>query len=167
MNQPSAARQLVDAIDEVQQQFDGWPQKLTVESILRIHKAMALSANVPGGEYRSEVVTGTGSLTGTHRCFIPYEEVPKLMELMIKRLGADEVNQRGQVLRAYLFYSTFVYFVHPFKDGNGRTGRVIANCMLKAGGYDAAITHQDKVLSFDAFFWRVKPQGKNPLSDPV
>jgi Fic family protein len=37
-------------------------------------------------------------------------------------------------VRVVLGHFVFVY-IHPYRDGNGRTGRFLMNLMLAAGGY--------------------------------
>jgi len=44
------------------------------------------------------------------------------------------VNEENAAVRAVLGHFIFVY-IHPYMDGNGRTGRFLMNVMLASGGY--------------------------------
>ena len=46
-------------------------------------------------------------------------------------------------VRAILGHFVFV-FIHPFMDGNGRTGRFLMNAMLASGGYEWTVIPVDK-----------------------
>mmetsp|Transcript_13610 Transcript_13610/g.31307 ORF Transcript_13610/g.31307 Transcript_13610/m.31307 type:complete len:1005 (-) Transcript_13610:140-3154(-) len=151
----SDAKEVSAKIAELQQKRRDWPKAIETDEVKLIHRCLTLDVNL-SGEYRREIVTGTGNHISAYRCFVPYEEVERLMEFLFNYANSHPACASNQALRAYLVYSVLVYFIHPFKDGNGRTGRIVANCILKAAGFPALITHHDKVLSFDAFFWRVK-----------
>ena len=52
------------------------------------------------------------------------------MEAFFEALQAESEPS----VRAVLGHFLFVY-IHPFADGNGRTGRFLMNAMLASGGY--------------------------------
>jgi hypothetical protein len=60
----------------------------------------------------------------------PREAVRDCMPELFKLL-AEETNP---AVRAVLGHFVFVY-IHPYTDGNGRTGRFLMNAMLASGGY--------------------------------
>ncbi|EKX36933.1 hypothetical protein GUITHDRAFT_145428 [Guillardia theta CCMP2712] len=151
----SDAKEVAAKIAELQLKRKDWPKTIDTKEVKQIHRCLTLDVNL-SGEYRKEIVTGTGNHISAYRCFVPFEEVERLMDFLFDYANSHPACSSNQALRAYLVYSVLVYFIHPFKDGNGRTGRILANCILKAAGFPALITHHDKVLSFDAFFWRVK-----------
>ena len=43
-------------------------------------------------------------------------------------------NEENPAVRVVLGHFAFVY-IHPYSDGNGRTGRFLMNLMLASGGY--------------------------------
>ena len=50
-------------------------------------------------------------------------------------------------VRAILGHFFFV-FIHPFMDGNGRTGRFLMNTQLVSGGYPWTIIHVENRLEY-------------------
>jgi len=54
------------------------------------------------------------------------DAIPALFELL--------ENESAPSVRAVLGHFVFV-FIHPYSDGNGRTGRFLMNIMLASGGY--------------------------------
>ncbi|MDI9470705.1 MAG: Fic family protein [Bacillota bacterium] len=77
----------------------------------------------------------------------PYLIVPKMEEL----LRNYEENQMHIVSRLALFHIEFES-IHPFIDGNGRTGRLLVNMELMKAGYPPIdIKFTDRFLYYDAF----------------
>ena len=56
--------------------------------------------------------------------------MPALFDLLIE--------EENPAVRVILGHFVFVY-IHPYFDGNGRTGRFIMNLMMAAGGYSWAV----------------------------
>lgn len=63
----------------------------------------------------------------------PPDEVPQQMKELLQWYKVNKKHLHPVVLAAY-FHAIFEA-IHPFIDGNGRTGRLIINYMLKQGGY--------------------------------
>lgn len=61
------------------------------------------------------------------------KEVPKLLKEMID-FYSDNKNKLHPFVMACLVHARFVE-VHPFEDGNGRTGRALMNWVLMQAGY--------------------------------
>jgi Fic family protein len=92
------------------------------------------------GLYRSErnkyVVVGN-RLTGEISFRPPgNEDVPRLMQDFVKWLNADRSAALDPVVQAGIAHYEFVR-IHPFVDGNGRTGRVIGALILRMRGFDS------------------------------
>jgi Fic family protein len=92
------------------------------------------------GAYRSEtnkyVVVGN-RLTGEISFRPPVnEEIPQLMKDYVEWLNSDKAHGLDPVIMAGIAHYEFVR-IHPFVDGNGRTGRVIAALLLCLRGFDA------------------------------
>ncbi len=59
-----------------------------------------------------------------------FEAVPDAMSVLFEMLE----EEADSAVRAVLGHFVFVY-IHPYMDGNGRTGRFLMNVMMAAGGY--------------------------------
>ncbi len=74
--------------------------------------------------------------------------VPDEMRALLARLNA---SRRHPIEQAALFHILFEA-VHPFVDGNGRTGRLLLNFMLMRHGYPPVnIKFSDRRRYYDAF----------------
>jgi Fic family protein len=78
--------------------------------------------------------------------------VPVLMERLVANLFRDK---RHTIEKASLFHLDFER-IHPFIDGNGRTGRLILNLMLMQAGYppiDVKFADRRKYYAcFDSYY---------------
>ena len=101
---------------------------LTEEQIKDIHERTALDCQpATRGVYRRHPVYIRGSETISAN----WQEVPLLMkDLMI----ACSRSTQPEIYRATAFHVLFEA-IHPFADGNGRTGRLVLNHMLESSGY--------------------------------
>jgi len=102
--------------------------EVTVQDIKNLHKrVMGRNDPVIAGEFRSSQV-----FVGNH---IPPDplEVEELMLEFERWLNSDSSQQLHPVERAALAHYRFV-FIHPFLDGNGRTGRLLMNLILMKEG---------------------------------
>ncbi len=74
--------------------------------------------------------------------------VPELMEKLVKEF---ETSKLHPIEKAALFHLKFEG-VHPFVDGNGRTGRLILNLFLMQNGYPPVnVKFADRKRYYDAF----------------
>ncbi len=69
---------------------------------------------------------------GTHIA-PPYYSVPRKLGALIKWYNANRKKHHPVIVAAY-FHAEFEG-IHPFVDGNGRTGRLLMNFMLKKAGF--------------------------------
>ena len=74
--------------------------------------------------------------------------VPELMEHLVKEFPDSKLHP---IERASLFHLKFEG-IHPFVDGNGRTGRLILNLFLMQNGYPPInVKFTDRKRYYDAF----------------
>ena len=90
---------------------------------------------IKGEKYRSGNV-----LAGNYEA-PSFNDIPGLMEEWIKFYNSDELDNEP-FLKAVILHYTFET-IHPFCDGNGRTGRLLMNHYLITHGYE-----QIKAVSF-------------------
>jgi len=101
------------------------------EAILRMHEAL-LGASAPtiAGRWRDEQVWIGGSNVSPHgAAFVPPQanRVVPAIEDLVRYIGRDDVPVLAHAAIAHAQFET----IHPFPDGNGRTGRAILHAHLK------------------------------------
>ena len=101
------------------------------------------------GQYKTQpnhVRTATGEL---HR-FAEPEETPALMETWTRDLRRD-LTRSAYPLPLFLAESHWSFVrIHPFDDGNGRTARLITNCVLLRRNLPPMVIksdHRDRYIS--------------------
>lgn len=101
-------------------------------SIIAMHKALLKdAAPVAVGRYRTEQVWIGGRLP-QDASFVPphHERVPAAMADLIAFTRRADLPVLAQAAIAHAQFET----IHPFPDGNGRTGRALLHAMLRHGG---------------------------------
>lgn len=79
--------------------------------------------SVPG-EYTTVDMCAGDTVFGDHELLV--RQVPRLLESTQQALDAGEVHPMIIAARFHGFYE----YLHPFRDGNGRLGRLISNFIL-------------------------------------
>lgn len=118
--------------------------KITVDVILDLHRSVVGDATY-AGTLRDEAVYIRGSL------HVPpnYVKVPHLMDEMIAEYTKGfRVGEHPVACAAKLHFRLLT--IHPFKDGNGRTARLLQNLALIRDGYvPVLIGPEEKPRYFD------------------
>ncbi|MDO8538253.1 MAG: Fic family protein [archaeon] len=107
-------------------------KKLSQEIICTIQKEVVKGTLNPGMEKFEGNLRTLNVRVGTHIA-PPYFEVGKKLNALIKWHNANWNKFHPLVVIAY-FHSEFEN-IHPFVDGNGRTGRLLINFTLKNSSY--------------------------------
>jgi len=113
--------------------------------IKQIHTLVLMDRPEDRGKYRRIPVRIMGAY------HVPPE--PFLVPEQLERLVAEFAQQKKMhpIERAALFHLKFEG-IHPFVDGNGRTGRLIMNLMLMQAGYPAInVKYSDRKRYYEAF----------------
>lgn len=113
---------------------------LNPEAILTMHRALLEKSN-PGivGSWREEQVwIGGGSISPHNASFVPphQDRVSELMDDVMTFSRRTDLPAIAQVAIAHAQFET----IHPFPDGNGRTGRALVQGMLRASGVTKNVT---------------------------
>ena len=119
---------------------------LSEKHILDIHSLVLMDRREDRGVYRRVPVTITGT-----RAELPQPwAVPVEMEKLLAEYHG-EMQNRHPMERAALFHLRFES-IHPFIDGNGRTGRLLMNLELMKEGFPPIdVKFQDRVRYMACF----------------
>ncbi|PWJ51190.1 Fic family protein [Quadrisphaera granulorum] len=113
---------------------------LTADALLAMQRAL-LEASAPSiaGRWRSEQVWIGGDTYGPHGAeFVPphHEDVPALIDDLVAFSARGDVQVLVHTALAHAQFET----VHPFADGNGRTGRALVHALLRRRGLARRVT---------------------------
>lgn len=117
---------------------------LLEESLIKeLHRLVCQELTIPKdndpGHYRNDVkgfITRVGD-DAHGGVYVPpkaHDDIIILMQGLVAWANSDVVKALPALLRAPLLHYYFEC-IHPFRDGNGRVGRLIETWMLQAAGY--------------------------------
>ena len=119
---------------------------LSEKIIKDIHSIVLMDKPQDKGRYRRIPVTISGAI---HEPPQPYL-VPVLMGQLMQEYEKN-IENKHLIERIAMFHLQFE-FIHPFIDGNGRTGRLIINLELMKEGYPPInIKFKDRRKYYDCF----------------
>ncbi len=120
-------------VDAMQHAID-LADSVTPSSILAIHEALMRGQDhADPGNFRTEQVwIGGGSASPHTAMFVPphHSRVTSAIDDLCTFIARTDVPLLAQAAIAHAQFET----IHPFNDGNGRTGRALVHAMLKLGG---------------------------------
>ena len=112
--------------------------RLRTQKVLRLEDILAIQATLEGNDAGLRKVPGT-TLKNDQTGEVVYEppqsavEVESLMDNFVVYLNRDEANDPDPLVRMAILHHQFES-IHPFYDGNGRTGRIINQLHLVLHG---------------------------------
>lgn len=98
-----------------------------------LHTIFYRSPEAIPGEYTTTDMVAGDTVFGDHEQLIA--KVPKLLESTEKAIASAAVHPMILAARFHGFYE----YLHPFRDGNGRTGRLVSNYILLRSGHPLLI----------------------------
>lgn len=117
---------------------------LTQRVVREIHQLILADRPRDRGVYRSIPVRIAGAL---HEPVDPALIEPSMARLLDEYLD-DDSELVGRIARFHIEFES----IHPFIDGNGRTGRLLVNLeLMKAGFPPIDIKYADRASYYDAF----------------
>ena len=131
-------------------------EEVLSERIIKdIHSLVLMNDNMNRGVYRSVPVTIAGSQTEPAKPHL----IPSQMSDLISEY--QEAKKERHIIETVADFHLKFETIHPFIDGNGRTGRLILNLeLMKSGLLPVNIKFADKMRyydSFDSFYETKKP----------
>ena len=119
---------------------------LTERRIKEIHSLVLMSDAENRGIYRRVPVMIQGAL---HTPPQPYLIAPQMETLLA---GYEDIKRGKHIIEAIAEFHLRFEGIHPFIDGNGRTGRLIINLeLIKAGFLPVNIKFTDRRKYYDCF----------------
>jgi len=144
--QETEVRNILDAFNELLNEVvdKNVGHLITPELIRRFHKMVGKDLGdpfeaIPGELRNNEVVVGR------YRC-PDHRDVPALLETFCTWLPKEfHFGQRkqsfGEILIQAIVSHVYIEWIHPFSDGNGRTGRLLEFYILLRGGNPDIASH--------------------------
>ena len=133
--------------------------KFNLASIKRLYHVMTkdlfMQGNIlyPKGFKKEDVFVGNSQTTHPENV---EEELTKLINWY-----KNNKNKIHPLILAFEFHRGYE-FIHPFTDGNGRTGRLIMNKVLMSSGYSPIIVYKEnKTAYFNAIERTIDKKSKN------
>jgi len=114
--------------------------KLDADSILQMHRTLMETVD-PGeaGKWRTQQVWIGGSSFGPSGAMYVaphHDRVPAAIDDLIAYMNRDDIPVLIQAAIAHAQFET----IHPFTDGNGRTGRALIHALLRGKGLARNVT---------------------------
>ena len=115
-------------------------ERLDPAAILAMHRALLQHVEPEiAGKWREQQVWIGGSSVGPHQAdyVAPHQQhVPELIDDLVAFIARDDLPPLALAAVAHAHFET----IHPFPDGNGRTGRALIHAILRARGLTRSVT---------------------------
>lgn len=113
------------------------PKKISQKVIFKLHKFVMLNLSPEAGHFRKELSAIFNQAGIAIYLTPPPSQISQLMNLLIKKINSNKQsfssNKEHDLVKAAVAHFTFEK-IHPFLDGNGRVGRLLATFILKNSG---------------------------------
>ena len=143
------------AFDYMASHFDEPFDEALLKEVNRLVTEHTLSYRAPGaiaGEYTTEDMAAGDTVFGDHETLIA--RVPSLMTSTQKAL--DE-GQHPLVVAAK--WHGYYEYLHPFRDGNGRTGRLLSNFILLRANHPLLIIRLEDRAAYISALKQIRTEG--------
>jgi Fic family protein len=138
---------------------------ITERTIKEIHRLVLMGNRSDAGVYRMVPIT----IEGAQDTPTPPLALPEKMSELLEWYKADISDGKRHIIESIAEFHLKFEGVHPFIDGNGRTGRLILNLeLVKFGLLPIDIKHKDIARyyqGFDSYFGN--DQSAQPFIDMV
>ena len=108
--------------------------KFNVSYILKMHKLSLSHLYSFAGKYRDVNISKGGFAFPASR-FLP--QTMEEFETQILSGLPNKYNSKDELIKDIAKVHGELLFIHPFREGNGRTARMLANLMSRKQGYDS------------------------------
>jgi cell filamentation protein len=108
--------------------------KFNIRYLLKIHKLSLSHLYSFAGKYRDVNISKAGFPFAAAR-FLP--DTMKLFEADILLKLQSKYRHKNVLIKDIAKVHGELLYIHPFREGNGRTARILANLMSRKQGFDA------------------------------
>ena len=143
------------AFDYMASHLDHPFDEALLKEVNRLVTEHTLSYRAPGavpGEYTTEDMAAGDTIFGDHETLIA--RMPKLMTSTQKAL---EDGQHPMIVAAK--WHGYYEYLHPFRDGNGRTGRLLSNFILLSANHPLLIIRLEDRAAYISALKRIHTEG--------
>ena len=129
-----------------------------INRLCTLHTLNYHAADAVPGEYTTCDMAAGDTLFGNHQELIA--RVPELLRSTEKALQeADStVTNRHPMVIAARFHGFYEY-LHPFRDGNGRTGRLVSNYILQRAGHPLVVIPKERKEEYITALRQIRQEG--------
>ena len=138
-------------VSHLDQPFD----EALLKEVNRLVTEHTLAYRVPGciaGEYTTEDMAAGDTVFGDHE-----ELIARVPKLMTSTQCAIDDGQHPMIVAAK-FHGYYEY-LHPFRDGNGRTGRLLSNFILLRAGHPLLIIKLEDRSAYISALKQIRTDG--------
>jgi len=138
-------------VNHLEDSFD----EALLKAVNRLVTEHTLGYRVPGavaGEYTTEDMAAGDTVFGDHEALIA-----RVPQLMASTQRAIEDGQHPMVVAAK--WHGYYEYLHPFRDGNGRTGRLLSNSILLRAGHPLLIIELKDRATYIAALKQIREEG--------
>lgn len=116
-------------------------QILSIPIIKSIHEKLTDRLQYNKGQFKTDI----NYITGVEISTAPPEQVPVLMKQLIDNLNFKIKNAKSdeEIIKAILEAHITFEKIHPFSDGNGRTGRMVMSYSLIENDFPPLIIRKE------------------------
>ena len=143
------------AFDYMASHLDSPFDEALLKETNRLVTEHTLSYRAPGavaGEYTTEDMAAGDTVFGDHETLIA--RVPRLME-STERALADGQHPLVVAAKWHGYYE----YLHPFRDGNGRTGRLLSNFLLLRAGHPLLVIKLEDRAAYISALKQIRTDG--------
>jgi len=123
-----------------------------VNRLVTEHTLSYRASGAVAGEYTTEDMAAGDTVFGDHETLIA--RVPNLMASTQKALNE---GQHPMVVAAK--WHGYYEYLHPFRDGNGRTGRLLSNFILLRAGHPLLIIKLEERAAYISALQQIRTEG--------
>ena len=138
------------------------PRKLTLKLIIELHRRVMKGLSDQGGRLRTESAAIFNQAGIAIYLAPPGPEVLILVKRLINNINTSREQPPIKAAAAHFGFEK----IHPFMDGNGRVGRLLANFILKKDGWDfrGLIAWEEYVAENRQTYYDLLMQGKKDIT---